>query len=468
MEATRSELMTAELLAPEIAELIDQKRSAEVREALAELQDPELADLLWALEAKHRMLAFRFLSRDRQAAVFSFLDPEHQETLLGDLSNEQLAQILDDMAPDDRAMLFEELPGEVTAKLLTLLKPEERRRTQFLLGYPPESVGRLMTPDYLTLRPDWTIAQALDFIRLHGKDAETLYTMYVVDDRGHLLDDIKLRSLILSDPARTIRSLMDEQVVSLAATDDRERAVHAMDRYDRPVLPVVNSEGVLVGIVTFDDVADVAAEEVTEDIQKMGGVEALDDPYMSVSLWQLFRKRGTWLAMLFLGEMFTATAMNFFEGEIQQAVILALFVPLIISSGGNSGSQASTLIIRAIALGEVTLRDWLRVFTRELLCGLALGTLLGVIGLLRIHVWHWLGWADYTDHYHLVGLTVAVSLLGVVVWGTLMGSMLPFLLRFLRLDPATISAPLVATLVDVTGLVIYFTTAMALLRGTLL
>ena len=384
-----------------------------------------------------------------------------------------------------KAQLFGELPGQITAKVLALMNPAERRKTQIILGYPPESIGRIMTPDYLTVRPEWTVQQVLQHIRRHGKDAETFNTLYVVDELGILVDEVRLRQLLLADSSTTVESLIDRHVISLPAHADREEAVRVMSRYDFPVLPVVDSGGVLVGIVTFDDIADVAQRETTEDIQKLGAVQVLEEPYMSATLWELVRKRGGWLSVLFLGEMLTASAMTFFQAEIEKAAVVALFVPLIISSGGNSGSQASTLIIRAMALGEIRLKDWLRVLRREAACGLILGVVLGVIGLLRIHVWQLLHLANYDSNrafvkdaehkvynlpglYHMIGLTVGIALIGVVLWGTLMGAMLPFLLKKLRLDPATISAPLVATLVDVTGLIIYFTTAMILLRHTLL
>lgn len=455
-------------LVPRVQGLLESQQTREARVALLNLMDPEVADVLKALQPAQRAVAFRLLPRERAAHVFSYLEAGEQEDLLKVMQSEQLAQLLDAMHPDDRAELFEELPGQLAAKLLVLMKPEERRQTQVILGYPPQSVGRLMTPDYVTLRASWTVTQALDHLRQNGRDAETLHTLYVVDKEGHLVDEVRLRLLVLAERGATVESLMGRTVVPLHATDDREEAVRVMERYDRPVLPVVDRENFLVGIVTFDDVADVAKAEATEDIQKMGAVEALDEPYMAASVPRLVRKRGTWLAALFLGEMLTASAMSYFQDEISKAVVLALFIPLIISSGGNSGSQASTLIIRALAIGEVRLKDWWRVLVRELQCGFCLGLILATIGFIRVQIWQWLGWTDYTKHYHLVGLTVASSLVGVVLWGSISGSMLPFLLRLVKLDPATASAPFVATLVDVTGLVIYFTFAYVILHGTLL
>jgi magnesium transporter len=336
-----------------------------------------------------------------------------------------------------------------------------------LLGYPEKSVGRLMTPDYVAIREDWTIQEVLAYVRTHGQDSETLNVIYVVDAQGLLVDDIRIREFLLTDPARTVSDLMDRRFVALKATDDQQTAVAAFRQHDRSALPVTDTAGVLIGIVTVDDVLDVAETEATKDIQRIGGSEALDEPYMEIGFGRMIQKRAGWLTALFLGEMLTATAMGFFEAEISKAVVLALFIPLIISSGGNSGSQASTLVIRALALGELTLKDWWRVVRREVAAGLALGTILGSIGFLRITVWS--AFSDtYGQYWLLVAVTVALTLIGIVLWGTLIGSLLPLILRRLGFDPATSSAPFVATLVDVTGLVIYFSVALVVLHGTLL
>jgi magnesium transporter len=324
-----------------------------------------------------------------------------------------------------------------------------------------------MTPDYIAVRNEWSVREVLDFVREKGKDSETLNVIYVVDEKGLLIDDIRIREFLLSPLERKVSDLMNENFVALRPTDDQETAVGAFSKYSRVALPVVTDDGHLVGIVTIDDVLTIAEEEHTEDIQKFGGVEALDEPYTTISLGRMVKKRATWLVVLFLGEMLTATAMGFFENEIAKAVVLALFVPLIISSGGNSGSQAATLIIRAMALGEVTLKGWWLVMRRELLSGLMLGTILGAIGFLRITVWSLFS-NIYGDHWLLIAWTVGTSLVGVVMWGSLAGSMLPFLLKRLGADPATSSAPFVATLVDVTGLIIYFSVAVMILSGTLL
>lgn len=467
MESNRDDLRVGELLAPEFIELVAQKQTAEAREALLDLLDPQIADVLIALPPGPMAVIFRLLPRQRAANVFTLLPEDQQQMLVEEMSHEQLAQMFDDMPPDDRAQLFEEMPGQVTAKVLALMNPQERRKTQIILGYPPESIGRIMTPDYLTLRPEWTVQQAMDHIRRHGRDAETINTLYVLNELQILIDDIRLRQLLLADPLAKIESLMDNHVVSLSAMHDREEAVNVMNKYDFPVLPVVDSGGILVGIVTFDDVADVAQRETTEDIQKLGAVQALEEPFLSAPLWELIRKRGFWLTILFVGQMLTIWAMAIFDEQFERMIVLMLFVPLIISSGGNTGSQAATLVIRALAVGDVRLRDWWRVLKREIICGLVLGLWLGFIGMARIHLWQWAGWSDFTEHYHLIGFTVLFAVSGVVLWGTVVGSMLPLILRKMRLDPATISAPLIATLVDVTGVMIYFGTAIVLLRQVL-
>jgi magnesium transporter len=363
--------------------------------------------------------------------------------------------------------MLEELPGPVVQRLLNLLSAEELKIAISLLGYPEESIGRLMTPEYVAVRPGWTVARALEHIRRHGHDSETLNVIYVVDASWRLIDDLRLQEIILAQPDTRIEELMDEHFVALRATDDQETAVQVFRALDREALPVADARGVLVGIVTIDDVLDVAEEEATEDIQMLGGSEALDAPYMSTPFGELVKKRARWLIILFLGEMLTATAMGYFEKEIARAIVLSLFIPLIISSGGNSGSQAAALIIRALAIGELRLRDWFRVIQRELFSGLVLGSILGTIGIIRVSVWQYL-FHTYGPHWLLIALTVGFSLVGVVLWGTVSGAMLPFIMQRLGADPATSSTPFVATLVDVTGLIIYFTVAALLLSGTLL
>ena len=427
----------------------------------------DVAALLTDLPVEDQVVVFRLLPRKDAAAVFEYLALEAQERLLRAMAQEDVAALLNNMAPDDRTMFLEELPAAATRQLLALLTPAERSVAVSLLGYPDDSIGRMMTPDYVAVREHWTIREVLDYIRAHGQDSETLNVIYVVDEQGMLIDDIRIREILLARVDAQVSDLMDRRFVALKATDDEETAVKAFREYDRTALPVTDTAGMLIGIVTIDDVLDVAEQTATEDIQRIGGSEALDEPYMKIAFWRMIRKRAGWLTALFLGEMLTATAMGAFENEISKFVVLALFVPLIISSGGNSGSQASTLVIRALALGEVTLRDWWRIGRREIFAGLALGAILGGIGFIRITVWSAFS-PMYGEHWLLVAFTVAFALIGVVLWGTLMGSLLPLVLRKLGFDPATSSAPFVATLVDVTGLVIYFSVAMVVLRGTVL
>ncbi|MBX3256120.1 MAG: magnesium transporter [Chitinophagaceae bacterium] len=408
------------------------------------------------------------LSPHRAVSTFKILDVPEQKRIIQSLPPIKTAELLNELPADDRTAFLEELPTGVVRELIKLLNPEERKITLALLGYPEGSVGRLMTPDYIPVREDWTIAEVLDEVRTKGKHIETIDVIYVVNEKGEFVDDLKIKDVILSAPDRIISDIIDRRYIALNVHDSQEEANHIFKMNNRVALPVVDDNDILLGIVTIDDVLWVANEEFTENIQKIGGTEALDEPYLEMPLFKLFRKRVGWLIILFLGEMLTATAMTYFEDEIAKAIVLALFVPLIISSGGNSGSQASTLIIQAMAMGEVYLTDWLRVLKREILSGLMLGTVLGLIGFFRIQVWSHFFPEVYGDHSLAVALTVGCSLIGVVLWGTLSGSMLPLVLKKLGADPATSSAPFVATLVDVTGLVIYFSVAYIFLQGILL
>lgn len=459
--------MLGRLLEPELEELIRSKDYVQLRELMADMSAADLAELIEDLPPRDQGVLFRILPRRAATELYEHIPFEAQATLLRALGSEEVSQLLNDMAPDDRTELLEELPADATRHLLALLSPEELKVAKSLLGYPEESVGRLMTPDYVSIREDWTIKQVLEHIRRVGRDSETLSILMVTDEKERLIDDIRLRDIVLAPEDRRVRDMIDHRFVALQATDDQETALNIFKKYDRFAVPVTDSQGILVGMVTADDILDVAEEEATEDIQKLGGLEALDVSYLATPLPILVRKRAGWLVVLFLGEMLTATAMGFFEHEIAKALVLALFVPLIISSGGNSGSQAATLIIRALALGEVTLADWWQVMRRELVSGLALGTILGTVGFLRIAVWSMFS-DTYGPHWLLVALTVGSALIGVVLWGTLAGSLMPLLMKRLGADPASSSAPFVATLVDVTGLVIYFSVAAVLLRGTLL
>jgi magnesium transporter len=461
--AIREEARPAE----ELAEILRARDYARLRDMLRNRHAGEIASLLTALSLEDQVVVFRVMPRKDAAAVFEYLEQESKEALLKGMAQEDVAELLNNMAPDERTVFLEELPAEATRQLLALLTPAERSVALTLLGYPEKSVGRLMTPHYVAVREQWTVREVLDYVRAHGQDSETLNVIYVVDDQGLLVDDIRIRELLLAPLESGVVDLMDRRFAALKATEDQEAAVGVFREYDRTALPVTDTAGMLIGIVTIDDVLDVAEATATRDFQRIGGSEALDEPYISIGFWRMVQKRAGWLTALFFGEMLTATAMGAFEAEIAKAVVLALFVPLIISSGGNTGSQAATLVIRALALGEVGLNDWWRVMRREILAGLALGAILGAIGFLRISLWS--AFSDiYGPHWLLVATTVAVSLVGVVLWGTLSGSLLPFILKRLGFDPAASSAPFVATLVDVTGLVIYFSVALVILRGTLL
>ena len=467
--------MVGKILIPEIRSLIEARDFTGLREIFRDWPRADVAEVILDLPEDDRVIIFRVLPAALAADVFEYLDVDAQQSLLRCMAHEQVAAILNEMSPDDRTALLEEMPSAAARQLIQLLTPEERRVATALLGYPEGSVGRLMTPDFVAVREDWTVKEVLDYVREHGQDSETLNFIYVVDERGKLVDDLRIRNFLLRPLDTRVDEIMDRSYVHLTVNQTQEEALQIFRKYDRAALAVVDSNGALVGIVTQDDMLDVAEEEATEDIQKIGGMEALDEPYMRISLWRMVRKRAGWLIILFLGEMLTATAMANYQDELAKALVLALFLPLIISSGGNSGSQASTLMIRAMALGEVTLRDWWRVMRRELQAGLSLGVILGVIGTIRVAFWAMVDKKYlhhqppvYGTHWPLVALTVGIALVGVVLWGTLSGSMLPFLLRRVGADPATSSAPFVATLVDVTGLVIYFSIALVIMRGALL
>ena len=452
---------------PDLVSLIGRGDFAALRDELVGQRPLDLAAAIADLRAEDQVIAFRILPRRLAATVFEYMPAAAQRTLVKAMGQEDVADLLNHMSPDDRTLFLSELPANVTKQLLALLTPEERADALNLLGYPPGTVGRFMTPHYIAVREDWTIQQVLDYVREHGQNSETLNVIYVVDDAGVLIDDIRIREFLVVPLADRVSNLMDRRFVALRATDTQHSAVAVFRREDRSALPVTDTAGILIGIVTVDDVLDVAEDAATREFQLFGGSRTLDAPYMQISPLGMVRKRAGWLIVLFLGEMLTATAMGFFEKEIARAVVLALFIPLIISSGGNSGSQASTLVIRALAVGELALTDVWKVIRREIVSGLALGGILGTVGFLRVSIWS--AFTNlYGEHWLLVALTVGLSLVGVVLWGSLIGSVLPFALRRLGFDPATSSAPFVATLVDVTGLILYFSVGMVVLRGTLL
>ncbi len=535
--------MIGSILQTDLEEIIKSKNWEVLREAVSELDPPDIAEVLIDVPPEDEGVIFRILPRELAAKVFSYLPLDRQEELLYSFSNAQVQSLLNEMTPDDRTRLLEELPSEVTRKLLETLPPDALKSARQLLNYPEGTAGRYMTPKYASIRPSTTARDALEQIRKTGRGKETLNVVYIVDETGKLLEDLRLGSLVMADPDKPVVEIEDRPLVSIPATATGDEVVAAFEKYDRVALPVTDAEGHMLGIITVDDVLEFAQKKATEEIQKLGGSEALDAPYLEVGFWPMVRKRGGWLAILFLGEMLTATAMGYFEGEIERAAVVALFVPLIISSGGNSGSQGTSLIIRSLALKEIRLRDWWRVFGRELRTGAALGVFLGIIGFCRISAWQGMshvphvgsffqthGSGDvqripngmkmvtgdtslaadvhvnaytlpkdaeiqkgliipadtvlpadvatitrtserptaYGKHWLLIGLTVLFALIGVVTWGSLAGSMLPFILRRLGFDPATSSAPFVATLVDVTGLIIYFVVAKIILSGTLL
>jgi magnesium transporter len=423
----------------------------------------------WVLFApEDRLFGFAQLPRAEADDFFLSLSAREQAELLLALPREDRRSWMRLLPPDDAADLVQAAPHEERDGLLGLLDEATRKEVLGLLAYAEDEAGGLMNPRFSRLRPDMTVDEALAYLRVQARTrAETIYYTYVLDDAQRLLGVISFRDLFAAAPEKRVRDVMVVDVVTVGEDMDQEAVSRVFADHDLSVIPVVDREGRMKGIVTVDDIVDVVEEEATEDIHKYGGVEALEAPYLDIGFAQMVRKRGVWLSALFVGEMLTATAMAFFEDEIARAVVLAVFLPLIISSGGNSGSQASTLVIRAMALGEVRLRDWWRVAGREILTGVTLGLLLGAIGFVRILVWQRFGHV-YGEHYLLVAATVATSLVGVVTFGTLAGSLLPFLLRRLGLDPASASAPFVATLVDVTGLVIYFAVASVVLSGALL
>ncbi|MFN0134268.1 MAG: magnesium transporter [Phycisphaerales bacterium] len=459
---------TAQLLCPEVRELVQEGRYSELREILHELPFVDVAEILADLDPAEAALAFRFLQRDDAAEVFSYLPAEKQEALVQKLGDEGSLRIVEAMSPDDRVRLLDELPAEVAQKLIASLSPESRRVTQAILGYPVGTVGRLMTPDYIKVKPEWTCGQAIEHVRKTGRDAETINVLYVIDEQGRLIDDLRLRQVLLSNPAATVESLMNRSFYSLRADQPQSEAVQLMAKYDRTALPVVDTRGALVGMVTVDDVIDVAQQQATESMQKLGGMQALEEPYMQVGHLGMFQKRGPWLGALFAGQTITIIVLSRFEDQIEKAVALSIFMPLVISCGGNSGSQAATLVTRALALGEVRGRDWVRVVRREAVTAILLAATLGTMGMLCVIIFTRVLGRPHTEHPLLLGLTVAAAVVGVVLWGTLLGSLLPLILKRLKVDPATASSPMVATLMDASGTLIYLGLAVLFLTGTVI
>ncbi|WP_199136668.1 magnesium transporter [Pedobacter sp. ASV12] len=456
-----------ELLVEEVLQLIENESDRQLKAYLNELNISDVEQLIDELP-QYAVKFIETLSTKRAVNVFRILDFPTQERIIKKLQSNKLTEIIRQLPPDDRTALLGELKGDAVKKLLILLPDNDRIEALHLLGYEEDSVGRLMTPDFIAVKTDWTVNRVLSHIRRYGKNSETIDVVYVIDKDGILLDDIRIREILLADPEMRIGDLTDNRLISLNVNDPQEEAINVFRMNNRVALPVVDDQNILLGIVTVDDILWIAHEEYTEDMQKIGGTEALDEPYLDMPIFKLVKKRASWLIVLFLGEMLTATAMQHFEIELSKAVVLSLFIPLIMSSGGNSGSQASTLIIQAMALGEVTLTEWWKVMRREIISGLLLGVTLGTIGLVRIVLWQSLHIYDYGTHWFLLSVTIFFTLIGIVLWGSLIGSMMPIIMKKLKLDPATSSAPFVATMVDVTGIVIYFSIAVLILRGTLL
>ena len=448
-------------------EVIAAEDKLATQEFLNDQNISDVAELIYENE-DYECQIISHLSIHRAASVFKILELSTQKRIIKNLPAIKTTELLNELPADDRVAFLEELPTSIVRDLIKTLDPDERIVTLELLGYPENSIGRLMTPDYVYVYEENTVAAVFETIRKHARGSETIDVIYVINDKGELLDDIRIRDFILAEPVTKVSELMDGRYIALHITDDQEMASEVFRMNNRVALPVTDENNILLGIVTIDDILWVAEEEFSEDIQKIGGTEALDEPYLDMPFWKLIGKRAPWLVILFAGELLTASAMSFFEDEIKKVLVLNMLVPLIISSGGNTGSQASTLIIQAMAKAEITIADWLNILKREIKSGLVLGGILGTVGFLRTFMWSYIEPHLYGGHTFLLALVTGVSVLGVVLWGTLAGSMLPIFLKRMKFDPATSSAPFVATLVDVTGIIIYFSVAYMFLSGVLL
>lgn len=462
--------MSLELEQPTLPEqfesIIQTEDKLRIREFLDDQNISDVAELVDEFpEYEDRIIAN--MSIHRAASVFKILDISVQKRITHELPPNTTAALLNELPPDDRTDFLEELPSNAVRELIKLLDPDERKITLSLLGYPENSIGRLMTPDYVYVYPHNTIEEVFATIRKYGKDSETINVIYVINDKGELLDDIRIREFILNPPDKKVSDLMDERFVALHPEDDQEAAAEIFKMNNRVALPVVSKSNKLLGIITIDDILWVASEEFSEDMQKMGGTAALEEPYLDVPIFKLYKKRIIWLLILFVGETLTIAAMSGFQKTLEHVLVLSTFIPLIISSGGNSGSQAATLIIQAMALGEITVKDWWRIARREIQSGLFMGVTLGIVGFFIVFGGYQF-FGLFGEHYVRIGFAIGTAIIGVVLWGTIMGSMLPLLLKRLGADPATSSTPFIATLVDVTGLLIYFGTAFLLLKGVLL
>ncbi len=448
--------------------LLEKEDKAALKELLDDQNISDVADLINGYPDYEAQIISN-MAVHRAASVFKILDLNTQKQIVKELPPFKTAELLNDLPADDRTDFLEELPKEAIRDLIKLLNPEERKITLSLLGWPEDSVGRLMTPDYVYVYAHNTVEEVFATIRRFAKSSETVDVIYIINEKGELVDDIRIRDVILASPEKRIDELVDGRVVALNVHDDQEHASQVFKMNNRVALPVTDDNNVLLGIVTIDDILWVANEEFSEDMQKMGGTEALGEPYLDISLLKLIKKRAGWLIALFISEMLTASAMQHYQetGIFKSFIDLVIFIPLITSSGGNSGSQASSLIIQAMALGEVTILDWWRVMRREILSGLSLGLILGTIGFLRVCAWQFLRVYDYGPNWKLMATIIFFALLGIIMWGSIIGSMLPIVLKKLKQDPATSSAPFVATLVDVTGIVIYCSVASVVLHSVL-
>lgn len=459
--------MIVQLLKTEFEELIKLQEWQTIKEVIADMPAVDIAELLEEIDNDMALLVFRLIKKSKASDVFSYLQTDSQLALIQQFNSAQVREITTNMSPDDRASFLEELPGGITQVIMNSMNPKDLNEVRQLLGYPEYSVGRIMTPKYVRIKSDWTVERALDHIRKWGRRAETINVIYVVDEKEKLIDDLTLSQLIMAPPLQEIASIIDNKFVALDAFEDQENAVKALSKYDRVALPVVDSDGILVGIITADDMFDIAEEETTEDMQLMAGMTALDDDYSQTGIGEMVKKRLGWLVVLLVGQILTATALNSYEGLLSSAVFLAAFIPMIISSGGNSGSQAATLIIRALSTEDISLRDWYRVMKREFLSGILLGLLVGISGFLIVLVWAAANGKPIDGSLWLTCTTVGISLSGVILFGNMTGSMLPFILSKMGLDPAVTSAPFVSTLGDVTGILIYFSLAMLIFGSAL-
>ncbi len=448
--------MLKQLMKPEIQELIERKNLNDLKDVLSTWPAPEIADLLLDIDKSSRAIIFRTLPRDLAAKVFSYLETDQRNALLYDLTDQETRQLLADIPPDDRTALFEELPAKVTMTLMNLLSPSDLKEARELLGYPEDSIGRLMTPDFVAVRPEWTVSQALKHIRIFGKDSETINRIYVTDKDGNLLDDVLLRNIILAEENQKISSLMDNNFVSVSAFDDQEVAVKIMEKYDIAALPVVDSQGKLVGIVTFDDIMDISKEEATEDFQKISGMTPFEETYQSVSVFKLWTKRLPWLAVLLFANSITTAVISSYQNAIESVIALTFFIPMLIGTGGNTGTQSSTLIIRSLAVGDITIKHWFKVFMKEIIIGILLGIALGLFAFIR-------GLVELHSGLE-IPITIGVSMIAIVIWANIIGAMLPLIIAKLKLDPAVISSPFIATFTDITGMIIYFNIALMILK----